>query len=72
MWKVKKIQLIWYIHILFQQHFESVSSVHFEALMMKKLRYKYYNKHIATCDNDNAQSHDQKENQGRIGTMVLI
>ena len=60
------------MNILFQQYFESVSSVHFQALMMKKLRYKYYNKHITTCDSDNTQLHDQKENQGAIGTMVLI
>ena len=29
--------------------------------MMKKLRYKYYNKLITTSDNGNVQSHDQEE-----------
>ena len=27
--------------------------VHFQALMMKKLRYKYNNKKITTCDSGN-------------------
>ena len=27
--------------------------------MMKKLRYKYYNKHITTRDIGNVRSHDQ-------------
>ena len=31
--------------------------------MTKKLRYKYYNKRIATRDNDNVQSHDQEESK---------
>ena len=38
-----------------------VSSVHFQALMMKKLSYKDYNKRITTRDNSNVQSHDQEE-----------
>ena len=29
--------------------------------MMKKLRYKYYNKRILNRDNSNVQSHDQEE-----------
>ena len=31
--------------------------------MMKKLRYKYYNKQIATCDNGNVQSRDQEKSK---------
>ena len=31
--------------------------------MTNKLRYKYYNKQITICDNDNVQSHDQEENK---------
>ena len=26
-----------------------------------KLKYKYHDKRIITCDNDNVQSHDQEE-----------
>ena len=37
------------------------SPFHFQALMMKKLSYKYYNKRNTTRDNDNVQSHDQEE-----------
>ena len=39
------------------------SSVHFQALMMKKLSYKDYNKRITTRDNGNVQSHDQEESK---------
>ena len=35
----------------------------FQALMMKKLSYKDYNKRITTCDNGNVQSHDQEESK---------
>ena len=31
--------------------------------MMKKLRYKYYNKRITTRDSGTVQSHDQKESK---------
>ena len=55
--KKKKSQLILQIYILFQQHFRHASSVHFQALMVKKLRYMYYNEQITYCDN----AHDQKE-----------
>ena len=37
--------------------------IHFQALMVKKLRYKYYNKRITTRDNDNVESHDQEESK---------
>ena len=40
-----------------------VSSVHFQALVMKKLSYKDYNKRITTHDNGNNQSHDQKKSK---------
>ena len=40
-----------------------VPSVNFPALMMKKLRYKYYNRRITICDNGNVQSHDQEESK---------
>ena len=31
--------------------------------MMKKLRYKYYNKRITTSDDGSVQSHDQEESK---------
>ena len=31
--------------------------------MMKKLRYKYYNKETITRDNGDVQSHDQEESK---------
>ena len=34
---------------------------YFQALMMKKLSYMYYNKRITTRDKGNNQSHNQKE-----------
>ena len=61
--KVRKLQLIWKIHVLFQRHFEGVSSVNFQNLMIKILRYKYYNKQITTRNDDNVQSHDQVKNK---------
>ena len=61
--KVKKSQLIRQIHILFQQRFRRVWSVHFQALTIKKLRYRYYNKRITNRDNGNVQSHDQQESK---------
>ena len=36
--KIKKSQLIWEIHTLFQKHYGRVSSVHFEALTMIKIK----------------------------------
>ena len=50
-------------HILFQPHFGPVSLVHFQALMMKKLRCKYYNKCITTRDDVNVQSPNQEESK---------
>ena len=35
--------------------------MHFQALMMKNLRYKYYNKRITTRDNGNVKFHDQEK-----------
>ena len=43
--------------------FQTCFLVHFQALMMKKLRCKYYNKRITTRDNDSVQSHDQQESK---------
>ena len=37
--------------------------IHFQDLMVKKLRYKHYNKRITTLDNDKVQSHDQEESK---------
>ena len=51
------------MHILFLWHFAHVSLVHFQAWMMKKLSYKYYNKRILTRGNGNIQSHDQEESK---------
>ena len=48
---------------MFQRRFGYVTSVHFLALMMKELRYKYYNKQIRIRGNGNVQSHDQKESK---------
>ena len=56
-------KLIWQIHLLFKRYFQRVSSVHFQTILMKKLRYKYYNKRITTRDNGNVQSHDQEESK---------
>ena len=47
-------------HILFQRR---VTPVHFQALMMEKLRYKYYNKRITTHGISNVQSCDQEESK---------
>ena len=41
----------------------SVSSVYFQALMMKKLSYKVYNKRITTRDNGNVQPHDKQKSK---------
>ena len=60
---VKKSQVIWQIQILFQQRFGNISSVHFQALVMKKVKNKYYNKQITTRDNGNNQSHEQEESK---------
>ena len=49
----KKSQLICQIHILFQRRFRLVLLVYFQALMMKKLKFKYYNKRITARDNGN-------------------
>ena len=35
----------------------------FENLIMKKLRYKYYNKHSKTRVNGNVKSRDQEESK---------
>ena len=60
---VKNSQLIWQTHIIFQRSFGCVTSVQFQASMMKKLRYKYYNKRITTRDNGNVQSYDWGESK---------
>ena len=36
------------------QGFARVYSAHYQATLMKKLRRKYYNKRITTCENVNA------------------
>ena len=51
------------MHILLLWHCARVSLVHFQAWMMKKLSYKYYNKRILTRGNGNIQSHDQEESK---------
>ena len=43
--------------------FRTCFSVYFQALTMKKLTRKYYNKQITTRDNVNVQSHVQEENK---------
>ena len=43
--------------------FQTFSSDHSQALMMEKLRYKYYNKRITTSDNSNVLSHNQEESR---------
>ena len=45
------------------QCFRRMSSVHFQALMMIKSRYKYYSKQITTRDNGKVQSHNQEESK---------
>ena len=43
--------------------------------MVKKLLYKYYNKRITTCDNDNVLAHDQEEsklNRIKYGFVELV
>ena len=37
------------------------SCIETSEFICKKLRYKYYNKRITTCDNGNVQSYDQEE-----------
>ena len=61
--KVKKSPLIWQIHILFYWPCEHISSVHFQALMVKKLSYKYYNNQITTRDSGNVQSQHKEESK---------
>ena len=68
LWKVKKN--IWQTHNynlfgkpIFQRRFGRVTWFHFQVLMIKKLRYKYYKKRITTRDNGNVQPHDQKESK---------
>ena len=39
--------------------------------MMKRLRYKYYNKRITTCNNDNVQSHDKERCKLNSGAHKL-
>ena len=47
--------------MLFQQRFRRVSPVRFQALMMKNLSYKYYNKRITARNTGYVKSHDQEE-----------
>ena len=70
LWKVKKSQLILKIRILFQQRFEWVSLVYFQALMIEELTYKYYNKRITTCDNGNVQSYHKEES--KLNSTITI
>ena len=47
---------------LVKRRFGRFPSVHFQALMIKKLSYNYYNKRITTRDNvSSIQSHDQEK-----------
>ena len=68
--KVKKSQLIWQIHILFQLNFGRACSVHFLALMVQKSRYKYYNERIVTLEKGNIQSHNQEESKSAKSAMI--
>ena len=61
--KRKKIATNLTNHILYQRRFGRASSVHFQPLMVKKSRYKHYNKRITTRDNGNVQSHDREESK---------
>ena len=45
-------------------------SVHFQALMMKKLSYKDYNKRISIRDNGNVQSRDKEESKSSSTVSV--
>ena len=58
-------------YFIFQQRFGRVSSIHFQTLLMKKLRYKYFNKLIRTCDNGNGQSHHDQEESSSNSTINL-
>ena len=49
--------------MLYSIFFRRFVSVHFQALMMKKSRYKHHNKQITTRYNGNVQSHDQEESK---------
>ena len=51
------------MYVLFQQPFERAYSVHFQALMMKKYSYKYYNNRILTRDNGDVRCYDQEESK---------
>ena len=51
--------------------FQRGSSVHFQTLKTKKLRYNYY-KRIATGDNGNIQSDDQEEINGTVNINGLL
>ena len=44
-------------------HFIRVFSVHLQALIMQKLKSKYYYKRIKIRDSGNVQSHDQGESK---------
>lgn len=49
----------YFISTMFQKCF----FIHFQDLMMKRLRHNYYNKQTTIGDNSNVQSHDQEENK---------
>ena len=51
------------MHILFKGRFGRLSSVHFQALMMKKFRNKDYKERVTTRDNGNVQSYDKEESK---------
>ena len=59
--------------IFYSSNISDMSLVHFQALIMKTLsyKYKYYNKWIATSDNDNVQSHDQGE-ESKLNSIVNV
>ena len=61
--KEKESQSILQIHVLFQRHSGRVSSVHFQALIIKRVKLPVLHKRIATRDNGNVQSHDQEESK---------
>ena len=56
----EKITINWVNPYFILATFQTCFFSKFQALMMKKLSHKYYNKRIATRDNGNVQSHDQE------------
>ena len=54
----------YFISTMFQKCF----FIHFQDLMMKRLRHNYYNKQTTIGDNSNVQSHDQEK--GKLNSTI--